>query len=162
MNTQSKESTYKRFRPAALIIEGIPLTLMVGGLLLNINELKIIGFMTAAFMYMSASFYLFKAEKFKALDVIVASIGGLMFAVILIGILFDLLDWPSGPEMVTISKFTLNYGLLLSIIYMLARNLKAERRQFEFTMSQKLALRFLILTLLFYVTGLHQSLVVPI
>lgn len=74
MNTQSEIRTYKRFRPAAIIIEGIPLALMAGGLLLNINELKIIGFMTAAFMYMSASFYLFKAENFKTQDVILSSV----------------------------------------------------------------------------------------
>lgn len=145
-----------------MLIEGIPFSLMAMGLILNINELKIIGFLTTAFIYMSASFYLFKADKFKTIDVLIAVFSGILMAIILIGILFELLQWPNGAEMLASSKLTLNFSVLFAVLVVLARNLEAERRPFEFTMSLKLLSRFLILAIYFYASGLHHSLVVPI
>ncbi|MFK7924316.1 MAG: hypothetical protein AB8H47_20330 [Bacteroidia bacterium] len=162
MSTKAESKAYQRFRLPAILVEGIPLTLMVMGLMLGINKLKVISFMTTAFLYMSVSFYLFKAEKYKVLDVIAAIFAGLMIAIILIGYLFQLMDWPNGVEMLTISKLSLNFGLLFSGLLVLAKNLKVQRRPFEFTMSLKLFSRFLILLIYFYASGMHQSIPIPI
>ncbi|MEL6652319.1 MAG: hypothetical protein AAFP02_10550 [Bacteroidota bacterium] len=142
---------FKLFRPLAIILEAVFAGLAIFGLALGFNQLTILGLFCGAGMYMVGSFYLFKAERFKPADIALAVFSGVMMAIIMIGLLFDLLDWPQGAEMRAIGQLTLYPALALTGVIAIFRYLRGEGRTFEMRMSIKLFSRFLVLLLLYLV-----------
>ncbi len=144
------------FRPLAIILEWGPLLVAFLGWVLNVPDLLVIGLSTAAMMYLAMSWYLFKAERFKIFDVIVAVISGMGISVVLQGVLFKLMYWAGEPEMSIIGYSTLLFSFALSIVYFLVKYFTVEYREYEWTNSIKLLSRFMILFLLFEVLGLDE------
>jgi hypothetical protein len=153
-----KPVNFRMYRPLALFLEFGPLLIAFIGWTLNLPDLVVIGLSTAAMVYFATSWYLFKAEKFKVFDVIVAVVGGMGISVVLYGILFKLMYWPGEPEMVAIGYSTLLFCFAMSIINFLVKYFTVDLRYYEWRNSIKLLSRFMWLFILYQVMGLDKYL----
>ena len=106
--TSHNERPYRRFRPFAIVLEGIPAMLFIAGLLVGPTQLLIVGTVCLAPIYILSGWYLFKRQRFQVWDILIATLSGFLLFVILTGMLFYLANWEYGVEMLTISSFTLN------------------------------------------------------
>ena len=61
-----------QFRSIAIILEGLAFFGICLGLLFKSPAIKTIGLLSAALIYLASSWYIFKAEKFKIIDVLIA------------------------------------------------------------------------------------------
>lgn len=153
--TASLESNYNKFRPLAIILEGIPFLILVAAYLLDHYKLKIIGATLMVFVYILAGWYLFKGKKYNFWQVLLATLTGIFLSVVIIGFAFEILDWEFGKEMTLVSTLTLYWFLILSFIYMVFRLNSAESRPYQLTMSVKIFSRFLFLMIFLYASGLN-------
>lgn len=157
-NAETSSANYSRFRLLPLIIEFIPVLILLLAFLIDSPQLKTVGFLGGTIIYVFLGWYLFKSNKYKVWDILFASFFGLIISIVLIGILFYVNNLPNGKEMLMIGHLTLNYGLIFSLVYMIVKYSISKNKKYEFTMSQKIFSRFLLLFILFYSLGLNSQL----
>jgi len=132
------------WRIPALIIEGLPVLIGLLGILFNSPSMITIGFCTLAILYVVGSWYIFKAEKFKALDIIIAIVFGITFSVLILGLLFHIQNWEGYDLMMTVNITTIILMLPIALVLFLLRR----KSPFEFTFSKKILVRMIIYSLL--------------
>jgi len=155
-NSPAPPISYTRFRPVAMALEAIPFIIVLLGFVLTSPQMQVIGFTLASLVYVIAGWYLFRRERIRGLDITLATFFGFLLSVVLIGIMYEVLDWPGAREMLLIGVLTLKYGIVLSLIFMAVRYMRAKNRAYSLTMSQKIFSRFLILLILVYAFGLDR------
>ena len=139
--------TGKKYRPLAMLLEGVPFLMVVIGMI-SYTELTIIGATTLSMIYMATGWYLFKGANFTPTTVIYGICSGLVFSIATLGILFGLMQWSGKVEMMIVAITLILPTLVFSIIWYLVRR----SRNFEYTLSLKIISRllFALLVLLFY------------
>ena len=148
---------YNRFRPLAFILELVPSFIALLGMVANIPELTTVGFCTLAVIYFPLGFYIFKAEKFKIVDVLLSLFFGMGLATVVLPILFAVQDWPYQDEMLIVGTQTVFLCLFLSLIHTGIKMSKSSNKEFEFTMSLKILSRWIFYFLIYWIFGLNQA-----
>ena len=140
---EPQSAKYNPWRKPALAMEGLPLAVALIGALVG-PDLLTIGCCTLAMVYLVGSWYLFKADKFRALDIIIAQFFGIGFSVFVFGILFRVQNWEGHKFMMSSANSTVMFLTpVILLIYFFRRG-----KKHEFTFSKKLALRVIIVAAL--------------
>ena len=134
----------REFRIPAIIIEGIFLLPTFIGILFGPDSLTIIGGSSLAFMYLGASWYLFKAEKFRGWDIALSILGGFFLNAIVLGLLFKALQWEGATQMVIVGYTSSFLGIVITLIWFLVRR----KKPLEYRLSLKLLSRLLLFVLI--------------
>lgn len=132
------QKNVKEYRIPAILLEGIFLFLTFIGLVYGPDSLLIIGACSLAMVYMAASWYLFKAEKFRGWDMALSIPGGLIANTGIMGLLFKALQWEGAAEMILIYFMTGGFGIIATLIWYLVRR----KNKLEYRLSLKLLSRF--------------------
>ena len=155
ISREFNSAEYQRFRLWAMLIEGIPLIIIFLGAISNFPQLTSIGMMLMLASYFFMGWYIFRAKRYTFWNITFGTLFGAIMGVILTGMCFYFNEWNGWKEMMAISNLTLWYGFYLILFYGLIVHFKKERRPFQFTMSQKMLLRVVMLMVLFYATDMH-------
>ncbi|MEL6867096.1 MAG: hypothetical protein AAFP19_21915 [Bacteroidota bacterium] len=155
LESPSNPSIQEQFRPLALVLELTPFLVAIIGMLSESYKLIVSGFSIAALFYLVLPWYLFKAKKYRLLDIIIACVLGQALCVIWLSILFFIMQWEYYPEMLIIAHPTLLFGLAASLMYMAIRTTTSREKNYEWNNSIKLFSRFFIIIILFYAFGMN-------
>ena len=155
INLEKPLIPYNRFRPLPIAIEIIPFLIYGIGYLLDSPTTLTIGLVGFFAVYVCLGWYIFKSNKYTTWNTIFAIVLGGFIFVVLTGLTFYLHQLDGWKMMVVISYQGLMTGTLISLIYLIVRYANPNIREYEFTMSQKIFLRFIILTIIYYSLGLH-------
>lgn len=155
LSREFNSAEYQRFRLWAILIEWIPLIIFFLGALLGIRQLTALSMMLMFGSYAFMGWYIFRAERYTIGNIVFGTLFGLILAIVLTGMCFYFNEWNGWEGMMAIGNMTLVFGFYLVLIYAVAAHFKKERRPYQFTMSQKMLLRVVILLILFYTTDMH-------
>ena len=135
--------TGPEYRIPAILLEGIFLLITFIGLIFGPLSLAIIGASSLAMVYMTFSWYLFKAAKFRGWDIALSIISGLILNVGCLGVLFKKMNWEGSSTMTNMVLVTCTLGIIITAGWYQAR----KENQLEYRLSLKLLSRFALFLL---------------
>jgi hypothetical protein len=157
MKNSSTNTAFNLFRITPIILEGLPVLVILIGVIIPSDFLILIGLMSLSFVYLVLPWYLFKSLKFNAVDIIMSLFLGQALSVACIALLFSVLKWESYEVMALTGITSLIAGSAISLVFLAIKYFVSKsKRKFEYRMSYKLLSRFLIFIIIYLALGLDQ------
>lgn len=132
-------------RPLAILLEGIPVLLIIIFLLLNMRQAFFYVTFSLSLIYIFAGWYLFRTNKHKWYNMLIATISGILLASTLMGPIFQVMSWEGQRELLIAGTLVIIYATVLSFVVAIIRTLISKNKKMELGMSWKIFFRFLIL-----------------
>lgn len=136
-------------RPLALLLEGIPVLLIILFLLVNMKQAFFFVSFSLSLIYIFAGWYLFKTDKHKWYNVLIATFAGILLATTLLGPIFHIMNWKGKQELLIVGTLNVIFGTVFSLGLAIIRTVISKNRKMELGMSWKIFVRFLVLLLIY-------------
>ena len=133
-----------QFRRLAIVLESFVWLSILIALFTNQVTIRIICLSNSAIVLLFSSWYIFKADRFRFFDVLLALFSGFTFSIVTISWLFELNEWPNGSEMSIVGLFLLSIVFVVSGIIAWARFARNKNNKWEYSMSYKLFSRAIL------------------